>query len=333
MLDLAPGRSMVEWLVRQGQQVFVISWRNPDAEQGHFDLDTYAAAVLEARDAVAAITKQPRVHLNGACSGGIIGAGVLGHLAAARPADRRRERHAARRGARQRARRHGGGARRPRGRRRGGRRVGPPRLPRRPGAQRRLHVAAAERPRLELRRQQLPAGQGPAGVRRPLLEPGHGASGRRPAPRLHPPVAREPAHPAGRADRARDRRRPRRSRPRQLCRRRPDRPHHPVGERLPQHAAARRRAALRALDERPYPGARQPARARTVARATDSPTRIRRTPRNGRGKPRRARAAGGPTTTTGSPPRSGALKPAPKRLGGGSYKALAKAPGTYVHAG
>ena len=82
VLDLAPGRSMIEWLVRQGQQVFAISWRNPDAGQGHFDLDTYAAAVLEARDAVAAITGQPAVHLNGACSGGIIGAGVLGHLAA-----------------------------------------------------------------------------------------------------------------------------------------------------------------------------------------------------------------------------------------------------------
>ena len=59
-----------------------MSWRNPDAEQGHFDLDTYAAAVLEARDAVAAITGQPAVHLNGACSGGIIAAGALGHLAA-----------------------------------------------------------------------------------------------------------------------------------------------------------------------------------------------------------------------------------------------------------
>jgi polyhydroxyalkanoate synthase len=82
VLDLAPGRSMVEWLVQQGQQVFVISWRNPDADQGHFDLDTYAAAVLEARDAVAEITGQPAVHLNGACSGGIIGAGAVGHLAA-----------------------------------------------------------------------------------------------------------------------------------------------------------------------------------------------------------------------------------------------------------
>ena len=82
VLDLAPGRSMIEWLVGQGQQVFAISWRNPGAEQGHFDLDTYSDAVLEARGAVAAITGQPAVHLNGACSGGIITAGVLGHLAA-----------------------------------------------------------------------------------------------------------------------------------------------------------------------------------------------------------------------------------------------------------
>src|SRR3954471_2212636 len=82
VLDLAPGRSMIEWLVRQGQQVFAISWRNPGAEQGHFDLDTYAAAVLEARDAVAEITGQPAVHVNGACSGGIISAAALGHLAA-----------------------------------------------------------------------------------------------------------------------------------------------------------------------------------------------------------------------------------------------------------
>src|SRR3954447_7705211 len=82
VLDLAPGRSMVEWLVQQGQQGFVISWRNPDVKQGHFDYDTFAQAVLEARDAVADITGQSAVHLNGACSGGIIGAGALGHLAA-----------------------------------------------------------------------------------------------------------------------------------------------------------------------------------------------------------------------------------------------------------
>jgi polyhydroxyalkanoate synthase len=38
--------------------------------------------VLEARDAVAEITGQGAVHVNAACSGGIISAGLLGHLAA-----------------------------------------------------------------------------------------------------------------------------------------------------------------------------------------------------------------------------------------------------------
>src|SRR3954447_15508134 len=89
VLDLAPGRSLIEWLVQQGQQVFVISWRNPDVEQGHFGLDAYAAAVLEARAAVADITGQAAVHLNGACSGGIIGAAAAGHLAALAAVGRR----------------------------------------------------------------------------------------------------------------------------------------------------------------------------------------------------------------------------------------------------
>jgi class II poly(R)-hydroxyalkanoic acid synthase len=81
VLDLAPGRSLVEYLVKQGFQVFAISWRNPDAGQGHFDFDTYAAAILEARDAVARRTGSASVHLNAACSGGILTAGLLGHLA------------------------------------------------------------------------------------------------------------------------------------------------------------------------------------------------------------------------------------------------------------
>jgi polyhydroxyalkanoate synthase subunit PhaC len=80
-LDLAPGRSLVEHLVREGQQVFMISWRNPGAEQAHFDLDTYAQAVLDARTAAAAIARQSGVHLLAACSGGILAAGALGRLA------------------------------------------------------------------------------------------------------------------------------------------------------------------------------------------------------------------------------------------------------------
>jgi len=51
-LDLAPGRSMVEYLVRGGQQVFVISWRNPDARHASWGLDSYVEQVLGALDAV-----------------------------------------------------------------------------------------------------------------------------------------------------------------------------------------------------------------------------------------------------------------------------------------
>jgi polyhydroxyalkanoate synthase len=82
VLDISPGRSMIEHYVGQGQQVFAISWRNPEQAQGHFDLDTYANAVAQARDAAASITDQSKVHLAAACSGGIVTAGLLGQLAA-----------------------------------------------------------------------------------------------------------------------------------------------------------------------------------------------------------------------------------------------------------
>jgi polyhydroxyalkanoate synthase subunit PhaC len=82
ILDLAPGRSMVEYLVQQGQQVFVISWRNPDARHAAWNLDTYGRAILDALDAVEAITSTDRTVLTGICSGGILAALVMGHLAA-----------------------------------------------------------------------------------------------------------------------------------------------------------------------------------------------------------------------------------------------------------
>jgi poly[(R)-3-hydroxyalkanoate] polymerase subunit PhaC len=81
IVDLAPGRSLSEYLVGQGHQVFCISWRNPDTEHGHFDFDTYADAVLEARVAAAEIAKRESVNVMAACSGGIIASGALGHLA------------------------------------------------------------------------------------------------------------------------------------------------------------------------------------------------------------------------------------------------------------
>jgi polyhydroxyalkanoate synthase subunit PhaC len=81
VMDLAPGRSMVEYLVGRGLQVFMISWRNPDARHAKWDLDTYGQAVLDGMDAAARITGSEQVALAGACSGGIIAAMVAAHLA------------------------------------------------------------------------------------------------------------------------------------------------------------------------------------------------------------------------------------------------------------
>jgi polyhydroxyalkanoate synthase subunit PhaC len=72
ILDLAPGRSMIEYLVGQGQQVFVMSWRNPDARHASWGFDAYVDAITEAMTAAAGICGAAAVHLLGACSGGIL---------------------------------------------------------------------------------------------------------------------------------------------------------------------------------------------------------------------------------------------------------------------
>ncbi|MFI6866885.1 PHA/PHB synthase family protein [Nocardia sp. NPDC050406] len=80
--DLAPERSMVEYLVAAGQQPFVMSWRNPDAEHADWGLGTYVRAVFEAMDAVERITGADQVLLGGACSGGMLAscaAALLAH--------------------------------------------------------------------------------------------------------------------------------------------------------------------------------------------------------------------------------------------------------------
>jgi len=81
VMDLAPGRSLAEYLVASGLQVFIISWRNPDARHAKWDFGTYGQAVLDAMDAVARITGSEQTALTGACSGGIIAAMVAAHLA------------------------------------------------------------------------------------------------------------------------------------------------------------------------------------------------------------------------------------------------------------
>jgi len=81
-LDLAPGRSLIEYLVQAGQQVFVISWRNPDARHADWGLDTYVDAVLGAFDAAQRVSGADQAVMIGACAGGIIASVTAAYLAA-----------------------------------------------------------------------------------------------------------------------------------------------------------------------------------------------------------------------------------------------------------
>jgi poly[(R)-3-hydroxyalkanoate] polymerase subunit PhaC len=84
ILDLAPGRSVVEFAVSQGVQVFMIAWRNPRGDLGHgrWGLDDYLAAMLRAAAVVKKITRSDALNWLGLCAGGMSVAYLLGHLAA-----------------------------------------------------------------------------------------------------------------------------------------------------------------------------------------------------------------------------------------------------------
>jgi polyhydroxyalkanoate synthase len=84
VLDLAPGRSLVEYLVENGIQTFMIVWRNPRAELGHgrWGINEYLAAQARAAEAVKEITGSDTINWLGLCAGGITTALMLGYLAA-----------------------------------------------------------------------------------------------------------------------------------------------------------------------------------------------------------------------------------------------------------
>ncbi|MDQ2849626.1 MAG: alpha/beta fold hydrolase [Actinomycetota bacterium] len=80
VIDLAKQRSLVEHLVQHGQQVFCISWRNPDVRHADWGLDTYGQAILEAMKACEDITRQRKTAIFAICSGGLITSMLMAHL-------------------------------------------------------------------------------------------------------------------------------------------------------------------------------------------------------------------------------------------------------------
>jgi polyhydroxyalkanoate synthase len=80
VFDLAPEKSVVAYALDHGQQVFVVSWRNPTPEHRDWDLGTYLRSAESALEAARAITGSD-VNLLGACSGGITAVALAAFLA------------------------------------------------------------------------------------------------------------------------------------------------------------------------------------------------------------------------------------------------------------
>ena len=73
ILDLAPGSSLIEYLVQQGHTVFAISWKNPGVDQRDLGMEDYLQlGVAEALQAINAIVPRRRVHAVGYCLGGTL---------------------------------------------------------------------------------------------------------------------------------------------------------------------------------------------------------------------------------------------------------------------
>ncbi len=84
VMDLSPGRSLVEFAVSRGIQVFMVVWRNPSPQRGDgkWGLDEYLAAEERANEVVKKITRSDKINLLGLCAGGITLSYVLAHYAA-----------------------------------------------------------------------------------------------------------------------------------------------------------------------------------------------------------------------------------------------------------
>ena len=73
VMDLAPGRSFIEWAVTHQRTVFAISYRNPDASMSDVALDDYLIhGPRTALDVISDITGSPTVDIVGLCLGGAL---------------------------------------------------------------------------------------------------------------------------------------------------------------------------------------------------------------------------------------------------------------------
>ena len=83
ILDLQPENSFVRFALEQGQTVFLVSWRNPDASCGHVTWDDYLEqGAMKAIEVALAVSGTDKVNAVGWCVGGTILASALAVMGA-----------------------------------------------------------------------------------------------------------------------------------------------------------------------------------------------------------------------------------------------------------
>ena len=82
IMDLAPGRSFLEWAITHERTVFAISYRNPDPSMSGVTLDDYLVhGPRTALDVIADITGAPKIDIVGLCLGGALTGMLAAYLA------------------------------------------------------------------------------------------------------------------------------------------------------------------------------------------------------------------------------------------------------------
>ncbi len=78
ILELGPKNSFIQWMVEKGYTVFVVSWVNPDSEQGKKTFEDYLnLGIYAALDAVEQATGVSEINTIGYCIGGTLLASAL----------------------------------------------------------------------------------------------------------------------------------------------------------------------------------------------------------------------------------------------------------------
>ncbi len=82
IMDIAPGRSFIEWAVKHGHTTFAISYRNPDESMRHVSMDDYLVRGLDAAARVVRdVTGAAKINVAALCLGGTLATAYAAWLA------------------------------------------------------------------------------------------------------------------------------------------------------------------------------------------------------------------------------------------------------------